>query len=243
MKRELGAVVLAAGRGQRLGHSLPKAYVLLGGKPLLLHSLERIARFPPLGEIVVVIHPDDEELFRSRVEPLFTLERPQGIELRVVPGGEHRQDSALAGVRASRRPWVAVHDAARPFFSPELLQSLWKAARGHGAAVPVLPVRESLHESDHGHLVRPLDREKFVRAQTPQLFERKLLLRALEEAQRRGARFTDEAGAVLAFADRRPRVVPGEELNLKITTPWDLEAAEAWRKAGLLPPSPRAPGT
>jgi len=227
-------VVLAAGRGERLQSPVPKAYVPLGGKPLMLYSLEAFARFPPLGEIVVVIHPEDEGLFRARVQPL--LELSQDVELRVVCGGEHRQDSALAGVRASRSPWVAVHDAARPFFSRELLTALWEAAREEGGAVPVLPVRESLHERGDRCLARPLDRERLLRAQTPQLFARELLLRALEEARRRGERFTDEAGAVLALTACRPRAVPGEEFNLKITTPWDRKAAEAWLAAGLLPP-------
>lgn len=233
MPGELGAVVLAAGRGERLGGAVPKAFVPLGGRPLLLYSLETFARCPWVGELIAVISPEDEELFRSRVEPHLHL--PERVELKVAHGGEHRQDSALLGVRLSRSRWVAVHDAARPFFSQDLLKALWETAREHRAAVPVLPVRESLHElGEDGSLRRPVDRERVCTAQTPQVFERELLWRVLEEARRRGERFTDETGAVLALSDCRPRTVSGEEPNLKITTPWDLQAAEAWLRAGLL---------
>ncbi len=235
MRRELGAVVLAAGRGERLGGPVPKAYVPLAGKPLLLHSLEKFARFPPLCEIVLVIHPEDEERFRTQVEPRIPL--PAHVEFKRVYGGEHRQDSALAGVRAASSEWVAVHDAARPFFSLDLLEALWEAVREHRAALPVLPVEESLHELGPGEerLLRPVDRSRLLRAQTPQCFERRLLADALREARRRGERFTDEAGAVLAYGGVSPFCVSGEEWNLKITTRWDLEAAEAWVQAGLLP--------
>lgn len=233
MQRELGAVVLAAGRGERLGGPLPKAFVPLRGKPLLLYSLEKFARCPFVGELIAVIHPEDEELFRSRVESHLHL--PEPVELKVAHGGKRRQDSALLGVRLSQSRWVAVHDAARPFFSLDLLKALWETAREHRAAVPVLPVRESLHElGEDGVLNRSVDRERVHTAQTPQVFERELLVRVLEEARQRGERFTDETGAVLALSDCRPRTVLGEEPNLKITTPWDLQAAEAWLRAGLL---------
>lgn len=232
----LGAVVLAAGRGERLGGPVPKAYASLGEKPLLLYSLEKFARFPPISEIVVVVHPEDEELFRARVEPRFAPFRDVG--LKVVYGGEHRQDSALAGVRAAHSPWVAVHDAARPFFSLDLLEALWEVVLDHRVAIPVLPVEESLHEREpeEERLLRPVDRTRLLRAQTPQLFERRLLKRALQEAKRRGERFTDEAGAVLVHGGVSPFCVSGEPWNVKITTRWDLEAAETWLKAGLLAP-------
>jgi len=212
-----------------MGTPVPKPYLLLGGKPILSYSIEKFSQSPLISEIVLVIHPDD----RKRLEGLLKgYAAPPEIE--VVLGGEHRQESALVGVRAIRSRWVAVHDGARPLFTLGLLERVFEAARRHRAALPALPVQETVKTVDpEGYVLGEVEREPLRLARTPQCFERELLLRSLQEAQKKQRRFTDEAGAVLAMGGVRARVVPGEVQNIKITRPEDLRLAEALLEAGL----------
>jgi 2-C-methyl-D-erythritol 4-phosphate cytidylyltransferase len=234
MKSEvLGVILLAAGRGTRMRSPIPKAYLSLRGRPLLAYSLEKILRCEFVSEIVVVIRPEDRERLQSDVLHALPVDA-NNKALKIAHGGEHRQDSALAGVRASRSPWAAVHDAARPFFSRELLKRVFEAARSDRAAIPAVPVKDSVKSvGENGFVLADVERNVLRLAQTPQCFERSLLERALEDAANQGRYFTDEAGAVLAMSSIRPRVIDGEERNIKITTPWDLRLAEALLEAGL----------
>lgn len=217
----ISAVIVAAGRGQRLGASLPKAYISLQGKPMLAYSLELFARCDQISEIIVVIHPDDEPLFRKLALSL-------GKPWRHVYGGAHRQDSVLAGVRAASGEYVLVHDAARPFVSLSLVERVILTMKAHGTAVPVVPIVESVKRVLGDSIIADIDRSELFCAQTPQGFERKLLLEALERACAQGRYFTDEAGVVAAMSGMQPKVVPGETRNLKITTEADLKLAECW---------------
>jgi len=223
MKR-VGAVVLAAGQSMRMGRSKP--YLLLAGKPTLLHSLERFDRSPSVEELVVVVRAGEEERFQEEILGHHRFQRP----LKTVIGGQERQDSALAGVRAlsEQLDLVLVHDGARPFFSNNLLERLIEAATEYGAAVPGLPVRETIRGFDgDGFSIKEFDRSRLFRVQTPQCFSYKILRHSLEEAAAQGKYFTDDAGAVAAFSGVRAKLIPGEERNIKITTPLDLELAAA----------------
>jgi len=215
----ISAILLAAGRGTRLGASHPKAYLPLRGRPILLYSLEAFSRCPLISELVVVIHPDDTERARH---VLKVFEKP----VRVVYGGAQRQDSALAGVRAASGDFVMVHDAARPLVSLGLIERVIAAMKTHGAAVPALPVTDSLKRVSEDLIIADIDRAELFSAQTPQGFERKLLLEALERACAQGRYFTDEASVLLAMSNVRAKVVPGEVQNIKITTEADLRLAE-----------------
>jgi 2-C-methyl-D-erythritol 4-phosphate cytidylyltransferase len=224
MRARVGAVVLAAGESRRMGQSKP--FLPLDGKPLLLHSLERLARSPLVEELVVVIRAGEEE----RLEREVLARYPLGREVRVALGGQERQDSALAGVRALSEglELVLVHDGARPFFSEELLERLIEAASRWGAAVPAVPVKETIRGFDEaGFAELELDRGRLFQVQTPQCFSYQLLRRSLEEATAQGRYFTDDAGAVAAISGVRAKLVPGEEQNIKITTPFDLHLAAA----------------
>jgi 2-C-methyl-D-erythritol 4-phosphate cytidylyltransferase len=214
----ISAIVLAAGRGTRLGASQPKAYLPLRGKSIISYSLEAFSRCPLISELVVVIHPDDTE----RARHVLKLEKP----VRVVYGGAQRQDSALAGVRAASGDFVLVHDAARPLVSLGLIERVIAAMKTHGAAVPALPVADSLKRVSEGFIIADVDRAELFSAQTPQGFARELLLEVLEHACAQGRYFTDEAGVLLAMSTVRAKVVPGEAQNIKITTEADLQLAE-----------------
>lgn len=221
--------MVGAGRGERMAAEIPKPYLELHGKPILWYSLDKFARSALVSELVIVIHPEDRELLQARVLDAYDF----GKRLHVVVGGKERQDSVQSGVRAVRSEWVAVHDAVRPFFSPSLLQDLFESARSYGAALPGLPVHDTVKSVDEdGFVLGEIGRETLYLAQTPQCFRKILLERALDDAERKRRSFTDEAGSVLAMRGVRSKVVWGEPANIKITTPWDLRQAEALLEAG-----------
>lgn len=220
-KVHASGVVLAAGRGERFGGQTNKIFFPLRGRPLLHWSVEAFLSSGAVEELVVVIRPGEEG---KVTEALAKVSLPW----RAVYGGERRQDSARAGVEAARGEYVLVHDAARPLVSPELIRRVLKATEEFGAAVPVLPVVDTVRYVDEQGLLRPEDvpRAGLVRIQTPQGFRRALLLSALEHAERRGLPLTDDAAAVLALG-RQVAAVPGAPDNLKITHPEDLKLAES----------------
>ncbi len=211
------AVLLAAGKGTRLGAGRNKVYLEVAGRPLLAHALAAFTN-DLVDRLVLVVAAGEEDAAKG---VLASLSR----EVRLVRGGARRQDSALAGVEAAEEGIVLVHDGARPFPSRDLIVRVLEGARRHGASVPVLPVTETLRYGDEGGFVLPgsVERHGLLEMQTPQGFERDLLLRSLRAGERE---FTDEADAVLACGGRVSTVL-GEPTNLKVTTREDLLLAAA----------------
>lgn len=211
------AIVVAAGAGKRFGEM--KQFVYLRGKPVLEWTLER---FQAHGEVdaVVLVLPDEQDLKHYRMR------YPKIVD--IVRGGERRQDSVWQGFRlldAAAAEVVLVHDGARPLVGADLVSRVIAAARAEGAAVPVLPVEETVKEVLDGRVVRTVDRSHLVRAQTPQGFRYEVLKKALEAARRDRFYGTDEA--MLAERAGIPvSAVEGDLRNIKITTPVDLKIAE-----------------
>lgn len=215
----VSAVILAAGRGERMCADARKAFLELAGRPLFVHAVEVFSLVPRVEEIIVVVHPNDLEAARSAVEPLVAAAC-------FVAGGPTRRESSLAGIRAATGEIVLIHDGCRPLVSPALIERVLDGAERHGAVVPVLPATETLYRlGDAEHRVgEVLDRSSIVRAQTPQGFRRPLILRCLEEAD---PTITDDASAVIARGTP-VFIVEGEAANLKVTYPEDLRWAEAF---------------
>ncbi|GGS02751.1 2-C-methyl-D-erythritol 4-phosphate cytidylyltransferase [Micromonospora fulviviridis] len=215
---DVAVLVPAAGAGVRLGPGAPKALRLLAGEPLLVHAVRRIAAAPSVHTVVVAAPAADVESVRAMLAPV--------APVTVVPGGAERQASvaaALATVPAGPEI-VLVHDAARALTPPELVESVAAAVRaGHDAVIPVLPVVDTVKEVDAGERVLgTVDRAALRAVQTPQGFRRSVLTAAHEAA---GDPLTDDAGLVEKLGV--PVVcVPGSELALKITRPFDLALAE-----------------
>jgi 2-C-methyl-D-erythritol 4-phosphate cytidylyltransferase len=217
-------VVPAAGRGERLGAAVPKQYLSLLGRPMLTHTLERLARHPRISGLLVVHAKDDQRY-------------PGWRELRGKPvisciGGAERTDSVLAGLRAlpksvSDKAWVLVHDAARPCVRQDDIDRLLDHGCAHTVgAVLAVPLRDTLKRADDdGEIAGSLPREKLWRAMTPQLFRRATLTRALEAAVAAGARITDESMAIERLG-LTPMLVEGAEDNIKLTTSADLALIE-----------------
>ena len=213
-------VVLAAGASRRLGSAVPKQFLELGGICVVERSVDALAACPDVDRVVVVVAPS--ELDGSHAGSLR--QRPHVSA--VIPGGRTRLASSLAGVvAADGAEIVLVHDAARPFASVALVASVLAAVRGHGAAVPAVPVGDTVKREDGaGFVAETVDRGALRLAQTPQGARRDWLLPALEAAARSGIEVTDEAQA-LELAGRKVAVVPGDPANVKITTKDDWQQA------------------
>jgi 2-C-methyl-D-erythritol 4-phosphate cytidylyltransferase len=226
-----GLVIVAAGAGTRLRAGRPKALVPLGGRPLLLHAVERLATVAWLDPLVVVIAPGERRAFAAALEGVA---RP----LQLVDGGARRQDSVLAGLRALPPDCglVLVHDAARPFVPLAPLPGLAASARRLGAALLAVPVADTIKRTQPGDpalCAGTLPRDTLRAAQTPQAFRRAELAGLLERAAATGTEVTDEA-ALFEAAGLAVGLVEGSARNFKVTTPADLELAEALLAA--LPP-------
>jgi 2-C-methyl-D-erythritol 4-phosphate cytidylyltransferase len=223
MSEPLSAVVVAAGRSQRMGFD--KLLTPLGGRPLLLHTLERLQQTEVPAEIVLVVRPGSEAEMEAVIEPL----RSQGT-IRMVPGGAQRQDSVQAGLRAvsDASEYVMVHDAARPFVTKELIDVVLAAAKLSQAAVCGAPCSDSLKQVGEDGLVQyTVDRSKLWTVQTPQIFRTQLLRDAYVSALKTGAIFTDDT-AVVEQTGHPVRIVLYHGINLKVTTPSDWKLAEAF---------------
>jgi 2-C-methyl-D-erythritol 4-phosphate cytidylyltransferase len=231
----VAALVVAAGRGERLGHPLPKAFVPLAGRPLLLHALGALAEVPSIDCIVPVLAAADLGRWRE-LEPAW---RRIPRLAPAVAGGAERQDSVRAGLEAlgADFEWVAVHDAARPLVRPEAVARVIEAARAEGAAILAVPVCDTIKRVQAGRILDTPSRSQLCAAQTPQVFRAALLREALAKAGAEGFRGTDDAELVERLGVR-VRVVEGDPQNLKITDPPDLEAAAQWLARRVAPEDP-----
>jgi 2-C-methyl-D-erythritol 4-phosphate cytidylyltransferase len=215
------AIIVAAGRGERMGASRPKAFLGLGGQPLLLKSALVFDAAPSVGGIVAVVPAEEIEAARDVLGAVRKLRA-------VVEGGRRRQDSVLEGLKQAPDGFqgiVLVHDAARPLVDVPLVESVVRAAAETGAALPVLGLVDTVKRVRDGQVLETLDRGELGAAQTPQGFRFPLLVEAYEAAFRDRVTLTDEAMAVERLG-RKVVAVPGSSRNRKITTPEDLAWAE-----------------
>ncbi|HYK52010.1 MAG TPA: 2-C-methyl-D-erythritol 4-phosphate cytidylyltransferase [Candidatus Eremiobacteraceae bacterium] len=216
------AIVAAAGRGSRLG--VRKQLLDLCGKPVVAWCLEVIARCRSIYDIVVVCEPDEREQCEQVARETCK------TKLRaVVTGGDRRQDSVLAGLRASMpdADYVVIHDGARPFVTEDMIDRALAAAKMSGASVVAVQVKDTIKQvSDAGIVTRSLPRETLWAAQTPQAFSVDALSRAYVVAEAEGFVATDDAMLVEWAGTGQVSIVEGSYDNLKITTPDDLIVAE-----------------
>jgi 2-C-methyl-D-erythritol 4-phosphate cytidylyltransferase len=215
------AVLVAAGRGERLGEDRPKAFVRLGELPLLAEPLRRLDESEWIDSVVVVAPPEWEE-------PAILLAEEIGASKvsACVTGGETRTESVRAGVAEvpEEAAAILVHDAARPLLPPELVPRLLaKLGEGFDGVVPGLPLRDTVKRVDGDAVVETLSRDRIVGVQTPQAFVAPVLRAALGRREEG----TDCASLVEA-AGGRVAVIDGDERLLKVTTRADLELVASW---------------
>jgi 2-C-methyl-D-erythritol 4-phosphate cytidylyltransferase/2-C-methyl-D-erythritol 2,4-cyclodiphosphate synthase len=221
MGMKVAVVLVAAGRGERAGGGTPKQYRALAGTPVVRIALRNLARSPFISAIQPVVSEDGTASFAAARGDLATLPP--------VPGGATRQASVRAGLEAlaSLNPdLVLVHDAARPFVSPALIERAIAAGKS-GAAIPALPITDTVKSVDGDIIAGTLDRAILRTVQTPQAFDFAKLLAAHRQAADAGRQdFTDDA-ALMEWAGHRVHVFAGDPGNIKLTAPEDFARAEA----------------
>ncbi|MFC2166701.1 2-C-methyl-D-erythritol 4-phosphate cytidylyltransferase [Acidobacteriota bacterium] len=218
MMSNVFSIIVAAGLGKRFGS--PKPFAALKGKRILDHSLETFNSHPGISEMVLVL--------RETSEKAFFFDRFKKIKA-VVAGGERRQDSVFSGfqqINPARGDIVLIHDAARPLVKAELIDAIIEKAREKGAAIPVLPVSDTIKMINGDRVSQTFNRQGMFLTQTPQGFSCEILLRAFKGNGDNQDVYTDEA-ALLEKQGQDVFVVPGDPSNLKITFPEDLKIAEA----------------
>ncbi len=222
------AVIVAAGKGTRMGPNVDKIFLELIGKPVVAHTWERFEQADCIDEIVLVIRPDLEDAFHQLADSNgFT--KPY----RLVLGGKERQDSVWNGLErvALTAEVVAIQDAARPCTSVELIRDTVEAAKKFGAAVAAEPVSDTIKESSDGEVnERTIDRSKLWSVQTPQAFRVEVIREALGEVRKRGLLVTDDTAAC-ELIGQKVRLVRGHGANPKVTQPKDLAYIEAVLKS------------
>ena len=217
------ALIVAAGKGERLGAGVPKQYRLLAGKPVLRWAVESLIRHPAVCAVRVVVGAGQQENAHEAL---------RGIDIGpLVEGGAERADSVRAGLDALRGDAVLVHDAARPFCPPDVVDRLLASLEFFEGAAPVLPVGDTLAHAAET-IGEPMDRSGLARVQTPQAFR----LQALKSAYERwsGPPPTDETTVVRA-ADMKVAAVQGDPALEKLTLPADFDRAEQWLAGRLRP--------
>jgi 2-C-methyl-D-erythritol 4-phosphate cytidylyltransferase len=217
MKERIDAVIVAAGSGSRLGASVPKAFVPLCGTPMLTYSWSTFNSHPEINTIVLVV---PQQLIDSTRE-MFP--DPRTI---IVGGGKERWESAKNGIQASNAQWVLIHDAARPFVSPRVIDSVLSLTGAFDCGITAIPEVDTVRTFSGNIAGETIDRSKLMRVGTPQLFKRELLLELIASAHTLAQIPTDEAMLFQAFG-HTIGLAWGDPKNFKITTPEDFEIAEA----------------
>jgi 2-C-methyl-D-erythritol 4-phosphate cytidylyltransferase len=222
-------LIVAAGRGYRLGGPIPKQYLLLAGQPILRHTILALLGHRDIHAVQVVIHPDDQSLYAAATE---------GLNLRpVLFGGAARQDSVrlgLEGIAGLNPVNVLIHDAVRPFVTPETISAVLAALERSPCAIAGVALTDTLKRCADGRVTGTVDRANLYRAQTPQGFRYADILKAHRQAlleNTAGLELTDDS-MVAEHAGLAVEMVPGSEQNFKITTGPDLQRAEFLLKQG-----------
>lgn len=226
LKEKANLVLLAGGQGRRLGAGIPKQCLEVGGKPLMRFALEPFLNHPLFKKKIVVCDPKYQSLFDDL---------KNNVDVSFAPPGKERQQSLYHGLLALKEDnsMVFVHDAARPFVDPKYFNLLYQEALLHGAAVLAIPAVSTLkHLSEHFLISKALDRSSIWEMQTPQVTTKIKLLQALEMSEKNGVQVTDEA-SLMELIGCAVKVVRGDSLNLKVTTPEDLKLAQALAKYHL----------
>ena len=214
-------IIVAGGKGLRMGSDIPKQFLPIGGKPVLMRTLERFREYSPALQIILVLPKAQQEYWKELCEKHnFT------VAYQLADGGEtrfHSVQHGLALIPDNAEGVVGVHDGVRPFPSIEVIRNCYETARTAKAVIPVIPVVETVRHLDNAPSSHTVPRGDYRLVQTPQTFDIQLLKAANRQSYNDG--FTDDASVVEAFGFD-VTLVEGNRENIKITTPYDLKIAE-----------------
>lgn len=219
------AILLAAGLGNRLKLAVSKPLIKIGKQPVIVYSLKQLNKHPDIDEIIVVVNARNKAAVGRSIKP-YCFKKIK----RLVLGGARRQDSVYNGLKAidKNSKWVLIHDSARPFIEADAITEVIKQAKKHNAAILGVKPKATIKLSDAFKMVRQtLDRDRLWEIQTPQVFKKKLLLKAYSKYIKEN--FTDDAGLIEKLG-LKVRIVLGSYANIKITTREDLLMAQLMLK-------------
>lgn len=223
-------IIVAGGKGLRMGSDIPKQFLPIGGKPVLMRTLERFREYSPTLQIILVLPKAQQDYWRQLCQqyqfPLPVEEGVRGGSYLLADGGEtrfHSVQNGLALIPDDAEGVVGVHDGVRPFPSIEVIRNCYETAREKKAVIPVIPVVETVRQLE-GATSFTVPRDDYRLVQTPQCFDIQLLKAANRQPYNDG--FTDDASVVEAYGFDIT-LVEGNRENIKITTPYDLKIAEA----------------
>lgn len=214
-------IIVAGGKGLRMGSEIPKQFLPIGGKPVLMRTMERFHEYDEALRTILVLPREQQDYWHRLCE-----EHRFGIEHTVVDGGDTRFASSRNGLHAvpdDAEGVVGIHDGVRPFVSVEVIRRCYDLARRCGAAIPVLPVTDTLRHIDKDGCGHNVLRSDYRIVQTPQTFDIQLAKRAFRQPYQ--SRFTDDASVVEALG-HKVEMTEGNRENIKLTTPFDLQVAE-----------------
>lgn len=216
--KSCGAVIVAAGTASRMG-GIDKVMAPLQGEPMILRTVRVFQESPVISQIVIVTRQDLVDTIRELCADMDKVAA-------VVVGGSDRQASVEAGLDmlSPKLRMAAIHDGARPLISQEVIDRTVRAAHSYGAAAPAIPVKDTIKTVKGGIVSDTPDRSCLFAVQTPQVFDKDLLVGALQKARKDEATITDDCSAVERMG-MSVRIVEGDERNLKVTTPMDLKVA------------------
>jgi len=218
------AVIPAAGSGMRMGSQEAKQYLEIGGKPLLVHTLRPFQETHSVDSIIIVVPEKDVDYCLHQVVQRYQLNKV----CKVISGGERRQDSVRNGIEAvaDTCKWVLIHDGVRPLVSIELIEKVIKAAQRFRAVSTGLPVAETIKRVDRkGNVLKTIERSNVWLMQTPQIFGREDIRMAHQEALKGGWTDATDDAFLVEKIGIPVKIIEGEERNIKITTPHDLQVA------------------
>lgn len=214
---KVGAVIVAAGSGKRMGTDIPKQFLLLNDEPIIRHTVEKFQNCKKIDEIVVVTGKEHINTCRDILKDTDKLKD-------VVPGGKERQDSVVKGIEALSDDceYVLIHDGVRPFIKNDDILRVIEAVKKWGACVMAVKSKDTVKIAEEGFVKATPDRSTLWNAQTPQAFKTDLIKKAYKKAAEEKAVLTDDAMAAELLGER-VRIVEGGYYNIKITTPEDLK--------------------
>ncbi|MDR1616650.1 MAG: 2-C-methyl-D-erythritol 4-phosphate cytidylyltransferase [Syntrophomonadaceae bacterium] len=216
---EYSAIILAGGAGTRMKQASPKQFLLLAGKPMFMHTLERLEKISSIKEIILVSVPQYRELLAANIDA-YMLQK----KYLIVDGGESRQQSVLNGILAASQDNVIIHEAARPFVTTDEFQALIDEPCEdaiYGADIPFTVLLKK-----NGFISNILERSELLNVQLPQKFGRQPILDVHQRAAAEGKRFTEDASMLYYYTGREIKILPGSHCNIKVTEPIDLILGE-----------------
>ena len=227
-KEKCTAIVLAAGRGKRMGTEVQKQYLDICGKPVIYYSLEVFEQSEIIDEVILVVGENQETYCRQEIVEKYGFQKIKAI----VEGGAERYHSVWNGLQKVTEGYVFIHDGARPFVTEEILQRAYEDVCAYKACVVGMPVKDTIKVSDDkGFVVETPNRSSLWMIQTPQVFDAVLVKEAYHKLiEQRVENVTDDAMVVEQMMGHEIKLVMGSYENIKITTPEDLEIANTFIK-------------